>query len=195
MATANYGWPVPSSSAPPNVPVDTKALADAADATVKGIDTRTAALESAAPRGIIKRGKRITESAGAANSTPVAVMRVDNIPLVAGRSYVITTGTLHVTSTSSSDTIRAELRYSTVGTATTASAILEGAQSFTDFGSTAQLDVIYTPATNQTVSLLLCVARFAGAGTTTIYADGTRIIQIRVHDDGIDPGNSGVNLP
>jgi len=44
-STPNYSWPYPALTDPPNVPQHMQSLADAADTTVKGIDTRLATAE------------------------------------------------------------------------------------------------------------------------------------------------------
>lgn len=194
MPTTNYGWPYPISSSAPNVPLDIKALADAADASLDAVDDRLDLVEVNHSRGIIKRGRRITSSAVAASATAAGVLRVDSIPLLANRSYTITTGTLHPTSSGTTDTIRSEIRFSTTGAATTASTVLPGLQSFTAFGSTTLLEAEYIPATNQTLSILLCVARFSGTGNCQFYADGTRITELRVIDNGVDVTDTGVDL-
>lgn len=61
--TANYAWPSPASSAAPNVPLDIKALADAADTTVKAIDTRV---------GVIETGIAVTDRQAAGFGTTSA---------------------------------------------------------------------------------------------------------------------------
>jgi hypothetical protein len=194
--TANYSWPSPASTASPNVPVDIKALADAADTTVKTIDDRVAAVESTRARGIVKYGWRTTTSTNTANSsTAVGVFRVDGISLLSGRAYSIRCPTLHITSTVTTDNTRVEVRYSTSGTATTASAVMPGLQAFQLFGSTVTLETIYQPGSNQTVSLLLCIARDTGSGTVSLFGDATRLYQVIVEDLGLAVTNGGTNLP
>lgn len=192
--TANYGWPSPASTASPNVPVDIKALADAADTTVKSIDNRLVTVESNRARGIVKYGFVTTPSGVSTSTTAVAVMRLDDIPLLSGRSYLITCPTLHPTSSVTTDNTRVELRYSTSGAATTASSVLPGAQAYQVFGSTVNLTTVYQPGSNQTLSLLLCVARDSGTGNVTMFADATRLSQIIVYDQGLAVSNTGVDL-
>lgn len=45
-STTNYGWPVPQTSDPVNIPGDMLALGQGADTTVKAIDVRVGALET-----------------------------------------------------------------------------------------------------------------------------------------------------
>lgn len=192
--TANYGWPSPASTASPNVPVDIKALADAADTTVKSIDNRLVTVESNRARGIVKQGFVTTSSGVSTSSTAVAVMRLDSISLLSGRSYLISCPTLHPTSTVTTDNMRVEVRGSTSGTATTASAVIPGLQAFQLFGSSVTLQAVYQPASNETLSLLLCIARDTGSGNVTMFADATRLAQIIVYDQGLAVTNTGVDL-
>lgn len=189
--TANYAWPYPAATDAPNVPIDMKDLADAVDLTVDTIDDRVDSLESASARGIVKRHRRTTSSSGAASTTLVPVIRLDDVSLTAGRLYRITTGTLHPTSTVTTDTIQVQIHYSTTGVATTASAVLPGAQAFELFGNTSILDTVYVPGSNLTASFLLAVARSLGTGTATLLADSVRRIELMVFDQGVDTGATG----
>jgi hypothetical protein len=147
------------------------------------------------PRGLIVRSRRVTPSAGSGSSTAVGVRRVDNIAGRAGQALTVETSTLHPTSTNPGDNIRVEIRYSTSGVATTASPVLPGAQAYEAFGNTTNLKTTYTPVGNETISLLLCVARDTGVGTATLYADATlRFTEIYVRDEGVDPGNTGTDV-
>src|SRR5688500_5519294 len=77
-------------------------------------------------RRVVAWGRRITASP-TTTTTTLGVLRLDNVPLKNGRSYTICTGTLHPTSSVTTDNMRLEIRYSTSGTATTASPVLPGA--------------------------------------------------------------------
>lgn len=196
MPTANYSWPYPAGTSSPNVPIDIKALADASDATVKAIDNRLVTVESNRARGIVKYGFRTSTSTNTATSaTAVGVFRLDSISLLSGRAYSIRIPGLHITSTVTTDNMRVEGRFSTSGTATTASAVMPGLQAFQIFGSTVNLETIYQPGSNQTVSLILCIARDSGSGTVSLYGDASRLYQIIVEDLGLAVSNTGVNLP
>lgn len=148
-------------------------------------------------RGLIARGRRSTNSATSTSAAATAVLRLDNIQAYAGNALRVCTGSLHTTSTVGGDNIRVEIRYNTSGVASTASAVLPGARAYelygtSSFGNTSMLETIYVPAVNETVSLLLCVAREAGSGNVTLFADGTRMTEMFVYDTGVDPGNTGV---
>jgi hypothetical protein len=189
--TANYSWPYPAGTAAPNVPIDIKALADAADLTVDSLDDRIDSLESVSARGIIKRHRRTTPSTGSTSTTAVGVIRLDDIPLVAGRNYRITTGTVHPTSTVNTDTIRIEIRYNTAGIATTSSTVMPGAQVYEGWGNTSHIDTVFVPGSNLTISLILCVARETGTGTASLFTDSVRRTELMVIDQGVDTGATG----
>lgn len=151
------------------------------------------------PRGLLARSRRITTSSTSTSSTAVPVRRVDNIQARAGNVLRVCTGTIHPTSTAAGDNIRVEIRYSTSGVATTASPVLPGARAFelfgnASFGNTTILDTTYTPAVDETISLLLCVARDSGSGNVSLFADGTRVTELRAYDELPDPGNTGTDL-
>src|SRR5690349_21528433 len=74
-------------------------------------------------KGIISYGRRDTSSSGSTSTTAVGVLRLDNISVVAGRSYIINV-TCHPNSSVQTDNVRVEVRGTTSGTATTASSVL-----------------------------------------------------------------------
>ena len=143
---------------------------------------------------LMKRHRRSTTSANSTNNTAVAVARLDGVLGRAGRALTVRTGALHPTSTVTTDTMRLEIRFSTSGVATTASAVLPGAQIYENWGNTGYIEGTVVPGADSTYSFLLCHAREIGSGTATVYADGTRLTEIKVYDEGLDPGSSGTNL-
>lgn len=148
---------------------------------------------------IIGWAQRITNSTTNSTSTDIGVMRLDNVAVVSGRSYSIRSNSLNPNSTVGTDTVRIQVRYRTDGTAAgITDALLPGGQAFT-FGTasgfvTATFDIQYIPTGNQTLSLLLCVARSNGTGAVSLFADGVRVTEIKIFDCGVDIGNTGVNL-
>ena len=191
--TANYAFPYPELGDAPNGPAQIGALASAVDTALDGVDDRVDNLETGTTR-LLGRARRITSSSGSASSTAVGVLRIDGIAVVSGRAITVRSGTLHPTSTITTDTIRLEIRVSTAGAATTASGILPGAQAFELFGNTSIIETTYVPPANQTLSLLLCVARETGSGTASLFADATRFTEFKIYDDGTDPGDTGVDI-
>jgi hypothetical protein len=129
---------------------------------------------------LIAFGERSTSSSTASSSTAVGVLRLDNLAFRPGCSYYIYSGSLHVTSTVSSDNLRTEIRMNTAGTATTSSSVIPGALAFEAFGNTGKLETLYTPGASETASILLCIARDTGSGAASIFADATRKTQLFV---------------
>lgn len=158
----------------------------------------TAAQLNALPK-IVRRARRVTNSTG--TTTEIGVERLDDIPILAGRCYEISTTTLIIDGTSDGGQIAAHIRYTTDGsTPTTASPIIPGgntqfrqaANAVTE--SAAPICTTYTPVADETLSLLLTVRNFAGGGTVAMAADSINIIEMRVKDLGPDPGDTGVDI-
>lgn len=186
--TAVWVLPYPVGGDLPAVPLRIKALADATETALTTINTKVVV----ADQRVVKWGYRDTASSNATSSSAVGVLRIDGIELKAGQDYTVITGTLHPTSSVSTDNIRLEIRYSTTGVATTASAVLAGEQGFELFGNTTMLRAKFKVVADVTVSLLLCIARDTGSGNVTLYADGTRRTEMEVQRCGPSVVNSGV---
>lgn len=147
-------------------------------------------------RGRIARARRITDSTATAG-TEQPVLQLDGIVLKAGRVYQFSTSTLLTVTTVANDLLGIRFRYSSTGTATIASTELE----FTDSKNTAtssQGNVIltrsYSPAADETGSLLLTVVRLSGTGNVQILGAAAYPVEILVDDMGPDPGDTGVSL-
>lgn len=162
-------------------------------------DSVTSAWKCMAGQGVIARGRRTNTSSGSsADGVDVAVLRVSNVLLRAGRLYKIWTTPLGLDSTSVNDEIAARIRYTTNATnATTASTILPGSniQTRQTDANVAEHKAIQAPLTglDVTASFLLCVRRFAGAGSCAVYVDGVigDAIDLVIEDVGFDPGDTG----
>jgi Chitobiase/beta-hexosaminidase C-terminal domain len=155
----------------------------------------------ALPGRLIARRRRTTASSAANSATEVSVMRLDDIPLLGGRAYLIGSPKLDLQSTAANDIIRGQLRYTTDGsTPTTSSTPLTFAQdrmTAANVGQSVPCLDWYFPASNQTFSLLLTVSRpGTGSGNVSI-AGGTGIpgpITLVIMDCGVDPGQTGADL-
>jgi hypothetical protein len=148
---------------------------------------------------IIAWGYRTTASTVNGTATDIGVIRLDNVAVVSGRSYSIRTNSLNPLSTVGTDNVRCQVRYRTDGTpAGITDTALPGGQGYSAGNGgnwpTLTFDIQYIPSGNQTLSLLLCVARQAGSGSVNLFADGTRVTELKVMDCGIDVGNTAVNL-
>lgn len=146
---------------------------------------------------VIARGRRTTSSSGA-TTTPVGVLRLDSVPVVAGRIYTIHLSPLIFSSTVASDLINADLRIALGATATNTTpgytSLVEGARSGGGSQFTVGFEVDYPAATTGNLSILLTVVRAAGTGTVSLMASTSIPLSMWVKDAGLDPGNTGVAL-
>lgn len=153
------------------------------------------------PGTVIAQHRRETNSSGASSTSNVAVLRILNIPLTAGRMYKIETSPLRLDTGVANDVGKATLLYTTDGTTpTTSSPELPGGQAQrvlanVTFGTDAVIRTTYTPGSDETLALLLCVSRPSGTGSIVIIADGaSTIAELTVTDAGEDPGDTGTDL-
>jgi hypothetical protein len=164
--------------------------------TVNAGDTGTADAWNLDTKKVATRGERTTGSS--TTTSTVGVLRLDDIPLAAGRVYKICTSALNLDTSVDADVVRAEMRYTTDGsTPTTAStAMMLGAMKLAA-AAAAQPVVLqrtYSPASAETLSLLMCVNRVSGTGSVSILGDPTFPIQMWVEDGGLDPGDVATEI-
>jgi hypothetical protein len=143
----------------------------------------------------IARARRTSVSPGSTSSTDAGVLRLDSIPIRANIIYRIPVY-CHPDSTVATDGLRVQIRYRDDGiAAATSDAVLPDAIAFVKIGNPLFFEVDYSVSIDQNLSILLCVARTSGSGTATLYADGVRSTTMRMFACGIDPGDTGVDLP
>jgi hypothetical protein len=184
-----------------NTPVPSALFGQAVKDAINDLHTRTAALETGA-QSILARGRRTTSVSPLTSA--VGVLRIDNVPIKAGRLYRISTSNLNFYSTVANDIGNANIRIfyqATVGGVATIanSTAIGGMRNVVDVaGSTSSNTVpcnaIYAPTADGYVSVLLSAARAAGTGTMTLYAAVGEQIDFTVEYSGIDPGDTGVIL-
>lgn len=149
----------------------------------------------------VGRARRITNSSTTTSTTRVAVLELDDIAIKAGRLYEISTSGLTIDGPTANDTMAIDILYTTDGsTPTTSSTVLPGSQieiqqpNATPFAS-GSIHTTYTPAADETLSLLMCIRHTAGTGAMAINATGSATIcEMLVIDRGEDPGDTGVDL-
>lgn len=145
---------------------------------------------------IIARGSRDTSS-GAASSSPVlGVLRLDSVPLLTGFTYLIYTNNLRLTGGTNDSvevTLRCTLNNTTATVASTAFAT--ASRRIPDAGTYEDAALMFsrTPASNETLSVLLCVVRSGGsAGLAAIGGGTTFLIELFVEMVGAAVANTGV---
>lgn len=162
-------------------------------------DLLTATTLNDATTNVIARARRITAKTGI--TTESSYLRLDDIPMTAGRIYEITTSNLTMDSDTVGDVGTARLRgvysASTGTSATTASTQLGESREFQDnatFADLIPLTVYYYPATTGYLSILLTAFRASGAGSFQMFASSTDPIDLIVKHIQVDPGDTGVSL-
>jgi hypothetical protein len=152
--------------------------------------------DSVLPLGIQARGNRTTSST--TTTTEVGVLRLDDIPIYAGRTYRIWTSPLRLDTSVANDVARANIRYTTDGsTPTTSSTVMTNAQALLANiadGDSVDICIDYSPSADELLSLLLCVARQSGTGNISIIAASTTPINMVVEDIGLDPTDTGTDI-
>lgn len=150
------------------------------------------------PGTIIARGRRTTSDT--ASATEHGVLRLDDIPVQAGRLYEIV---FHCqpNSTVNTDNIGAHVRYTTDGSIPTTSSdfipdsVNQGELDNSTSGGSYHGVALYTPLSDLDLSLLLCVRRVGGTGSVSLFADnGGQNTVMWVIDRGIDPGDTGTDI-
>jgi hypothetical protein len=190
-ATTVYGLPFSELGDAPHGPDQSEALAEAVETELVRIDA--AILTVDAKFNDKGRGVRPTSSSVSASTTLVGVLRVDSMALLSGVQYEVEYW-CHPTSTVTTDAIKTEVRFSTSGSATTASSQLVESAVYTNFGSSVRWSAEYTPGSNVTASFLLCLSRAIGSGNCTLFADAAeRFTRIRIRPAGLPATDTGVD--
>ena len=146
---------------------------------------------------LIKYGNRTTSS-GTTTTTPLGVLRLDNIRLCAGNQYLVTlNGTIFSSVANDSVSMRAYL--SLAGAATTASTLITlfNSSAIPNIGNGVSGDcsAVYFSATNTTTaSILMGVFRLTGTGNVSLFADPVVPAEIAVYEVGRNISNDGVAL-
>jgi hypothetical protein len=182
-----------------NQPIPSAGFGQAVKNAINDLDTRAGALETNA-QSIIARGRRVTAKTGI-TTTETPVLRLDNIPVKAGRIYQINTSGVNIDGSVANDigSLIMRIAYSaTVGTlATIASAQVGQVRSVADDPTNSNLvplNAFYIATADGYISILLSAIRVAGSGTIQIYAAGNEILDFVVQFGGTDPGDTGVVL-
>lgn len=201
-STPTYGFPYPALSDPPNGASQIQALATALESkfvTVDGtVATNSSNITNMTNREpvILAWGRRTTPS-GTTTGT-VGVLRLDDVQVKVGFSYRIAATNVLIDSTVASDTGDPHIRFTTDGsTPTTASTVM--IESFgriivANSGEAVPLECQYEPASDQLLSLLLCVSRISGSGNMRLFASATAMLELKIERTGLAVGNTGTSI-
>lgn len=147
--------------------------------------------------GILAIGVRTTNSS-TTTTTEIGVLRVDDVPITGGHRIEVKVNAIFLHSTTTTDVVRATIRYTTDGsTPTVSSTQLCAAQisvANNSFPATNIASGTYVPSSDQTLSVLLTVIRMTGGGNVQILATSTFPAELSIVDLGIDTGDVGVDL-
>lgn len=146
------------------------------------------------PQGVIKRGRRSTAT-GNVTTTETGVLRVDSIPVYAGRLYKITTNGINIDTSVDNDVASVRIRASTSGSATITSTLLGTLRCTIDSATQSNIlpdAAFYIASADGTLSVLLSLIRVTGTGNIVVFCDATNYLDMVIEDMGIDPGDTGV---
>ncbi|MFG1660733.1 hypothetical protein ACGFIY_29770 [Micromonospora chersina] len=150
----------------------------------------------AGPMGVIASVERSGGSTASATAQPV--LRLDGVPVKAGRRYTVRTSALLIFSSVAGDAGSARISFTTTGApATTASTMLtlwnSSAIVTTGDGSGAVLSQDYVPSVDQELSVLLYSQRIQGTGNVRLVAASptSHRIQLIVEDRGVERPSQG----
>ena len=142
----------------------------------------------------VARGRRTTDKTTIAG-TELGVLRLDSVSLQGGLTYRIATSS---TSWEGSDNHvgRLAFRIDTTGAAATTSSTLLHYSDATVSSNLAprggqNLETLYSPSSDETVSILLTAIRVAGGSDLTIDIGTDHPLDLMVFALGNDPGNTG----
>lgn len=142
------------------------------------------------------RGERTTASSSTSAATETGVLRIDGMTLTAGYAYLVTTGNMRYDLTVATDRVKANLRYSSSGSATNSSSLIgqwENVPAADLNSGGAVVGWIYPSSTVTNASVRLSIVRASGTGTFQAMADTGHGIQLLVIAFGEDPGDTGID--
>jgi hypothetical protein len=147
---------------------------------------------------IVARGRRTTPT-GNITTTETGVLRVDNIPVFAGKGYRILTSNINLDASVANDIADARVRVAqaaTTGTAATISStqICHMRNTIDDASQSNVLPVsgYYWPSVDGYLSVLLTAQRITGTGNIVVFCSGTELLDLVIEELGTDPGDTGV---
>lgn len=142
------------------------------------------------PGTIIARANRTTDSS--TTTTEIGVLRLDNIQIISGFSYLVQTNDMYAQSTTG-DIVGIRLRGNTAGVATTASldlAIPSVNNTNSSYPYAQKTTALYNSATTGNLSVLLSVFRSSGTGNTRVFGPSSFWVTML----GPTPADTGTDI-
>jgi hypothetical protein len=144
------------------------------------------------PGTLLARGRR--SSSSPTTSGTIGVLRVDNIPVVTGCVYEITTNNIYIYGSNANNTGTVQFKYSTSGTATTSSTNIDNGLQLnvnTVQPYTGVISCVLAPGVTGTMSILMCLTFTSGTGTVNTFGDSAFSVKVVSVSD---PGDTGVDI-
>lgn len=166
---------------------------------IRNLDVRVSGLETQNQR-IVKRGRRTTASIGTITTTEIPFLRVDNVPVINGGIYRISTSNINMDASVPNDvgSVRCRIATGALNTqatiASTQIAQLRSTQDDAANSNVLALQTFYVASADTYLSVLLSCIRIAGTGNFQVFCSGTEILDLTVEYAGVDPGNTAVIL-
>jgi hypothetical protein len=183
-------------------PVSSSLFGVAVRNAILDIDARLLKAEVDQQR-VLARGRRTTASSSI-TTAEIGVMRLDNIPVVAGYMYRISTSAINFDitgSTAGGEVIAAIIRAEFSATlpaagATNTSAMLGQTRTNTITDTTngpiLPVSVFYYASTTGYISVRLSASRPSGANACQLFANASNPIDMVIEYAGVDPGDTAV---
>jgi len=149
----------------------------------------------------IKYGFRTTVSSNSsANGQVIAVLRLASVAVLTGFAYSIK-AKVYPNSDNTGDLLRYDIRFTTDGvtTPTASSPVMPRGVKYAGCANStfmsSDIDAYYSPGSNLTLWVVLCVQRVGGTGNCNLYADTTeRFTELEIWCTGVDVANTGTAL-
>lgn len=181
-----YGQPVP--------PVG---FGQAVKNAIEDLDVRASALETGA-QALVARGRRTTSS-GAITTTETGILRLDNIPVQAGKIYRISTSGINMDASVADDvaTTRFRIAFGVAPGNLSSTSAQQFGQLRLAQDNAAQSNItpgqcFYVATADGYISVLMSTVRIAGSGSIVVFCSATEILDLTVEYSGDDPGDTGV---
>jgi hypothetical protein len=141
---------------------------------------------------------RRTSAITGVTTTETGYVRVDNVPMRDGYTYLVILPVVNVVPSAVDNVGRVNIRANASGTATTSSLIIgscrEGnatSASFTNYGPAIGF---YRSTADGSLSVLVSIVRQSGAGSVGIFASSTDPFDILVYELGASIADSGTDI-
>lgn len=143
------------------------------------------------PKGEIARASR-SGNVTLNTTGETGILRLDDVPVKAGRVYAIRAPRLRYDATTATDRGKFHLRINTAGVATTSSTVR--ARSEGDETDSLSIEYFHRPSTNETLSVLLSILKVTGTGTWAAMGSDEGGIDLVIEDQGEAATDTGVDV-